>query len=65
MNFYFSRPNIGAPDRQFYFPFMATTVPHAHAEAIEEFYTPDASMQENNAPPRRGRDALARQPLKP
>ena len=29
-----------------------------HAEAIEEFYTLDASMQENDAPPRVGRDNL-------
>ena len=28
----------------------------AHAEAGEEFYTPDASMQENMEPPRIGRD---------
>ena len=31
---------------------------NAHAEAIEEFYTPDASMQENQMPPRIGRDLL-------
>jgi hypothetical protein len=30
---------------------------NAHAEALEEFYTEDASMQENQAPPRVGRDA--------
>lgn len=30
----------------------------AHVEAIERFYTEDASMQENNAPPRVGRDVL-------
>jgi ketosteroid isomerase-like protein len=29
-----------------------------HAGAIERFYTEDASMQENAAPPRTGRDAL-------
>jgi hypothetical protein len=29
---------------------------NAHAEAVEEFYTADASMQENQAPPRVGRD---------
>jgi hypothetical protein len=30
-----------------------------HAEAIEQFYAEDASMQENlNTPPRQGRDAL-------
>jgi ketosteroid isomerase-like protein len=27
-------------------------------EAIEEFYAPDATMQENNQPPRRGLAAL-------
>jgi ketosteroid isomerase-like protein len=27
-------------------------------EAIEHFYAPDASMQENSQPPRRGRDTL-------
>ena len=31
---------------------------NAHAEAIEEFYTERASMQENNAAPRVGRDVL-------
>jgi SnoaL-like domain len=31
---------------------------NAHAEAIEEFYTSDASMQENQKPPRAGRDNL-------
>lgn len=29
----------------------------AHAQACEEFYTPTASMQENQGPPRVGRDA--------
>ena len=38
--------------------FVARVEANAHAEAIEEFYTPDASMQENQAAPRRGRDAL-------
>ena len=38
--------------------FIARVEQNAHAEAIEEFYTPDASMQENQSPPRRGRDAL-------
>jgi ketosteroid isomerase-like protein len=38
--------------------FIARVESNAHAEAIEEFYTEDASMQENNAEPRRGRDAL-------
>src|ERR1700704_6458755 len=39
--------------------FIAKVESNAHAEAIEEFYAEDASMQENELPPRRGRDALA------
>jgi hypothetical protein len=39
--------------------FIATVESNRHAEAIEEFYTPGASMQENDMPPRRGREALA------
>ena len=31
---------------------------NAHVEAIEEFYAPRAAMQENEQPPRIGRDAL-------
>jgi hypothetical protein len=31
---------------------------NAHVEAIEEFYTEGASMQENHAAPRLGREAL-------
>ena len=38
--------------------FIARVESNAHAEAIEEFYTETASMQENNAPPRVGRDLL-------
>ena len=38
--------------------FIARVEQNAHVEAIAEFYTLDASMQENNAPPRRGREAL-------
>ena len=38
--------------------FIARVEQNAHVEAIEEFYTPDASMQENLAAPRVGRDAL-------
>jgi hypothetical protein len=29
----------------------------AHAEACEEFYTPNSTMQENQSPPRVGREA--------
>jgi SnoaL-like protein len=36
--------------------FIARVEENAHAEAVEEFYTADASMQENQAPPRVGRD---------
>lgn len=38
--------------------FIARVEQNVHAEAIAEFYTADASMQENQAPPRRGRDGL-------
>ena len=38
--------------------FIARVEQNAHVEAIAEFYTADASMQENDAPPRRGREAL-------
>ncbi|MEO8629132.1 MAG: nuclear transport factor 2 family protein [Betaproteobacteria bacterium] len=38
--------------------FIARVEQNAHVEAIQEFYTEDASMQENLAPPRVGRDAL-------
>lgn len=37
--------------------FIARVEQNAHAEACEEFYTVDSSMQENQAPPRVGRDA--------
>lgn len=36
--------------------FIARVEENAHAQAIEEFYTEDASMQENQAEPRRGRE---------
>lgn len=38
--------------------FIACVESNAHAEAIEEFYTADASMRENFTEPRRGRDKL-------
>jgi hypothetical protein len=38
--------------------FIARVESNAHVEAIQEFYAEDASMQENMAPPRRGRDTL-------
>ena len=37
--------------------FIARVEQNAHAEACEEFYTPDSSMQENQMPPRIGREA--------
>lgn len=36
--------------------FISRVEENAHAEACEEFYTENASMQENQAPPRVGRD---------
>lgn len=38
--------------------FIARVEHNKHVEAIEEFYTDNASMQENNEPPRVGRDVL-------
>ena len=38
--------------------FIARVEQNAHVDAIAEFYTADASMQENDAPPRRVREAL-------
>ena len=38
--------------------FIARVESNAHVEAIEEFYTEGASMQENFEPPRVGRDTL-------
>jgi len=37
--------------------FIALVEQNAHVEAIEGFYTTDASMQENQSEPRVGRDA--------
>jgi hypothetical protein len=38
--------------------FIALVERNAHVEAIEAFYAPNASMQENQAAPRLGRDNL-------
>ncbi|HSV57905.1 MAG TPA: nuclear transport factor 2 family protein [Variovorax sp.] len=38
--------------------FIAAVQSGAHAQAIEDYYTQDASMRENQAQPRRGRDVL-------
>ena len=37
--------------------FIARVEQNAHVEAVEEFYTENASMQENQAAPRIGREA--------
>jgi hypothetical protein len=37
--------------------FVARVEQNAHVEAVEEFYTENSSMQENQAPPRIGRSA--------
>jgi hypothetical protein len=37
--------------------FIARVEANAHAEALDEFYTENASMQENQSAPRVGRDA--------
>ena len=39
--------------------FIARVEQNAHAEACEEFYTVESSMQENQSPPRVGRNAHA------
>ncbi len=46
------------PSQQTLDRFIARVVEGAHVQAIEEFYTADASMQENHHPPRVGRDVL-------
>lgn len=47
------------PSRQTVEDFIALVESNRHDEAIERFYTEDASMQENlTEPPRRGRDTL-------
>jgi hypothetical protein len=38
--------------------FIARVESNAHVEAIQEFYTEHASMQENSGPPRVGREVL-------
>lgn len=46
------------PSRQTVQDFITTVEQGHYVEAIEQFYAPDASMQENSQPPRRGRDTL-------
>jgi len=50
---------LAMPSAEILERFIARVESNHHAEAIEEFYTPGASMQENEAPPRVGRDNLA------
>ena len=40
--------------------FIALVEAGKYVQAIEKYYAEDASMQENNAPPRVGRDALVK-----
>ncbi len=46
------------PSRETLERFVATVVSGRHDKAIEDFYTPDASMQENLDDVRKGRDGL-------
>jgi ketosteroid isomerase-like protein len=46
------------PTRERVEAFVARVVSNDHVGAIEEFYWPEASMQENGQPPREGRDGL-------
>ena len=46
------------PTRQTLERFIARVEANAHVEAIGEYYTEEASMQENNEPPRVGRATL-------
>ena len=46
------------PSRETLERFIARVEENAHAQAIEEFYTENASMQENQAAPRVGRANL-------
>ena len=46
------------PSRKTLERFIACVESNAHADAIEQFYTEQASMQENQKAPRVGRDSL-------
>lgn len=46
------------PSRERVEAFIASVVAGDHVRAIADYYTEDASMQENLQPPRRGRAAL-------
>jgi hypothetical protein len=47
------------PDAETLERFIALVEQNAHVAAVEEFYTADASMQENQSVPRIGREAHA------
>jgi hypothetical protein len=47
------------PSREVLDRFIAKVESNDHAEAIEQFYAANASMRENEQPPRSGRDTLA------
>ena len=46
------------PSRKTVQAFISLVEQGKFVDAIERFYAPNASMQENSQPPRRGRDAL-------
>ncbi len=46
------------PSRERVAAFVATVEAARYVEALEEFYHPDASMQDNQAPPREGLSRL-------
>ena len=46
------------PDKATVEAFIADVLSNDHAGAIERWYAEDASIQENQAPPRDGRDRL-------
>jgi len=46
------------PDRDRVLAFVALVEGARYVEALEEFYHPDASMQDNQQPPRLGRERL-------
>lgn len=46
------------PSQEILERFIARVESNEHDQAIAEFYTEDASMQENQAEPRKGRDKL-------
>jgi hypothetical protein len=50
-------PEVTMPSMDTLERFIARVESNAHAEACEEFYTEHSSMQENQAPPRIGREA--------